>query len=165
MNHKMIIKIVTTIVFVMIVTTIYYVKQNYHNSNVNNKGDDITNTMQTIKINIKINNEIFTATLIKNETVKKFIELLPITIKMHDHLSNEKFYDLGNSFPTALYSPGKIQSGDLMLFGTDTLVLFYENFTTSYHYTRLGRIDNPSKLKSALGQDDVIVTFELQSEI
>ena len=54
-----------------------------------------------------------------------------------------------------------IQVGDLMLYGSDCVVLFYETFQTSYSYTRLGSLDNPSELAASLGSGNVSVTFEL----
>lgn len=75
---------------------------------------------------------------------------------------NEKYYYLPDNLPTSSSNPGRIQTGDLMLYGSSCVVLFYESFSTSYSYTRLGRVDNPSGLASALGSGSVTVSFELQ---
>jgi hypothetical protein len=69
---------------------------------------------------------------------------------------------LPNNLPGNASNPGTIQAGDLMLYGSNTLVLFYKSFSTAYSYTRLARIDNPSGLVAALGSGNVTVRFELQ---
>ena len=61
---------------------------------------------------------------------------------------------IGTTFP--------INNGDLMLYGSKTLVLFYQSFSTSYSYTKLGSVDDASSLASALGSGNSIVSFELE---
>jgi hypothetical protein len=114
------------------------------------------------KIKITIGSKTFKATLEDNPTVAKLKPLLPLTVSMTELNGNEKYYHLSARLPTDAISPGTIQSGDLMLYGDNSLVLFYKSFKTSYTYTRLGRIDEPSGLAAAVGAGDVSVTFELE---
>ncbi|MGE8427378.1 MAG: cyclophilin-like fold protein [Sphingobacterium sp.] len=118
--------------------------------------------METMKIRIKVGSKTFTATLADNKSAQEFKKMLPLTLEMADHLRNEKHTDLSKSLPTNSSNPHTIENGDLMLFGSRTLVLFYKTFTTSYSYTRLGKVNDATGLASALGSGDVTVTFELE---
>lgn len=112
------------------------------------------------RLTITVNGQSFTATLDDSQTVRAFLELLPMTVSMGELNDNEKFYYLPSRLPTNASRPGNIRAGDLMLFGSDCLVLFYESFSSSYSYTRLGSVDNPSGLAAVLGQGSVEVTFQ-----
>lgn len=115
---------------------------------------------ESMKLTLRIGSSTFTATLADNETAKVFSTMLPMTINMRDVNNKEKFFNLSQSLPTAATSPDTIQIGDLMLYGASGLVLFYETFSTSYNYTRIGKIDNPSRLENALGAGSVTIVFE-----
>ncbi|MBL0912879.1 MAG: hypothetical protein IBJ09_10950 [Bacteroidia bacterium] len=136
--------------------------RNDDNNNTTNKTPESTTPMTNGKIKIKINSQTFTATLSDNNAAKAFKEILPLTINMVELNNNEKYYDLPNSLPTNSSNPGTIKNGDLMLYGSNTLVLFYKTFSTSYSYTKLGSIDNVTGLDSALGSGNITVTFELE---
>ncbi|WP_455585183.1 cyclophilin-like fold protein [Bacteroides sp.] len=129
-------------------------------NNDDNNPDD--NNPMSNNLKISIGSSSFNATLEDNATVTAFKALLPMTVSMSEMNGNEKYYYLQGSLPTASSNPGTIRTGDLMLYGSSCVVLFYETFSTSYSYTRLGRVDNPSGLASALGSGNVTVTFELQ---
>jgi hypothetical protein len=121
-----------------------------------------TSTTTDTKMRISIGTSAFNATIYDTPTGNAFKARLPLTISMSDLNANEKYFDLPNSLPTNASNPGTIQTGDLMLYGPNTLVLFYKTLSTSYNYTRLGRIDNPTGLASALGSGSIIVKFEIQ---
>ncbi|MBC7000555.1 hypothetical protein BIZ36_18805 [Cytophaga sp. FL35] len=40
------------------------------------------------------------------------------------------------------------------------MVLFYKGFKTSYRYSKIGKIQNPSGLMKVLGKGDVEVEFK-----
>ena len=114
------------------------------------------------KLKITIGSNTFNASVYNNATATAFRAKLPLTINMSELNGNEKYFDLPNSLPANASNPGTIQAGDLMLYGANTLVLFYKSFSTSYNYTRLARIDNPSGLAAALGSEYIMVKFELE---
>jgi hypothetical protein len=116
------------------------------------------------RITIRIGHKMFAATLSDNATAAAVKKLLPLSLTMTELNGNEKFARLSVSLPTRESRPASIQTGDLMLYGSSTLVLFYESFTTTYSYTTIGHVDDPGGLKAALGAGNVDVTFESNSD-
>jgi hypothetical protein len=111
---------------------------------------------------ITVGSRVFNATLQENATAAAFKALLPLSLKMHDVNRNEKAFDLDADLPTADANPRTIYTGDLMIWSSRTVVIFYKNFATPYSYTRLGKIDDPAGLAEALGAGGVTVTFEIK---
>ena len=101
----------------------------------------------------------FAVTLTDNAAARAFAAQLPLTLDMSELNGNEKHADLPKPLPANASRPGTIRNGDLMLYGADTLVVFYLTFQSSYSYTRLGRVDDPSGLPQALGPRGVRVVF------
>ena len=133
----------------------------YKSNEMTGSPNNVLNT-GSMKLKITVGTNTFTATLYNNATVTEFKKKLPMTINMQELNGNEKYFDLPNSLPANASNPGTIQTGDLMLYGSNTLVLFYKSFSTSYNYSELGRIEDTAGLTAALGSDNVIVTFALQ---
>lgn len=129
----------------------------------NEPDDNNGNTDNPMNNNFKISiGEVsFNVTLENNATATAFKALLPMTIDMSEMNGNEKYYYLPGSLPTASFSPGTIHTGDLMLYGSSCVVLFYETFSSSYSYTRIGKVDTPSGLSEAVGTGNVSITFEI----
>jgi hypothetical protein len=101
----------------------------------------------------------FAITLADNDAARSFAERLPLSMEMAELNGNEKYSDLTQPLPAAPAKPGIIRAGDLMLYGTRTIVVFYETFRSNYSYTRLGRVENPSHLRAALGRGQVRILF------
>lgn len=125
----------------------------------NNLKDEI---MTPTKIRIKVGSKTFTATLLENKTAQAFKEILPLTMNLTEMNGDEKYGYLLKSLPTNASNPGTTKKGDLMLFGSKTLVLFYQTRSTSYRYTKLGTVDDVVGLAEALGSGNVTVAFELE---
>lgn len=119
------------------------------------KGD-----VQMQKMIIEVGGQQFQADLYDNETTRALKDRLPMTISMDELHGNEKFYYLEEGLPANAENVGSIQTGDIMLFGSDCLVLFFEDFDTSYSYTRIGHIEDEEGFANALTDGTVEVTFE-----
>lgn len=122
--------------------------------------NDNSNMNSTLKLTIGQTS--FTATLEDNATVKELQSLLPMTLQMDELNGNEKYCYLSSSLPTAASHPGTIHAGDIMLYGSSCIVIFYKTFSSGYSYTRIGHIDNVEQLAQAVGSGSVSVRFEMQ---
>lgn len=106
--------------------------------------------MQNDDLKMTINGNLtFDVTLYDNAATKSLRALLPVTLVMSD-MPHEKYCYPGFSLPADAKKVSRIEAGDLMLWGDDCIVIFYESFSTSYSYTPLGKVNDVSGLKEAL---------------
>jgi hypothetical protein len=104
----------------------------------------------------------FAIALADNAAARALEAQLPLKLRMAELNGNEKHAELSKALPADASRPGTIRAGDLMLYGSNTLVIFYLTFDSPYSYTRLGRVDHPTDLASVLGRGDVWVMFTKQ---
>ena len=116
---------------------------------------------ETLAVNMEINGVLYSATLIDNETMRELLNRLPLVITMNELNGNEKYYYFDEIFPSNSSRVGQINSGDIMLYQDDCLVLFYDDLETSYRYTKIGFIDNPENLKNVVGKESIIVHISI----
>ena len=119
-------------------------------------------TSEVNEMTITVNGKEFSAKFHDTKAAEEFKAMLPLTLDMSELNGNEKFIYLDDRFTTASESVGHINSGDIMLYGSNCVVLFYDSFSTPYSYTRIGYIDDPDGLKGAVGKGGVTVRFEGQ---
>ena len=111
------------------------------------------------EIRISVGGQSFTATLAETKAAEEFAAQLPLTLNMSELNGNEKYYYLDGLLSTDSKVPDMIHTGDVLLFGSNCIVLFYEDFSTSYSYTPIAHIEDTNGLKSALGSGNVTISF------
>ena len=163
MNKKLAISIpilIAIIISVVVTTIVLNNKEPDKDPNLSPETSQPIDNEETVmsKIYISIDNEKLEANLENNSTVSALIKILPLEISMNDLNSNEKYAYLDESLPTNTYNPKHIEAGDVMLFGNNCLVVFYESFDTSYSYTKIGHIDNLPNL----GNGSISMTFSAE---
>ena len=120
----------------------------------NNKKQDKDEEINEVKV--VIDGKEYIINLENNETAKSFVNLLPKEYKMNDLHNNEKYIYINESLPTNSSNPGRINAGDVMLYGNNCIVIFYKSFDTEFDYTKIGHIDNLPDL----GSGSITVKFE-----
>ena len=108
---------------------------------------------------LTIGGTVFNAELANNATAQAFNALLPTTLSMTELNGNEKYKYLDTTLPTNASCPGTIHAGDILLYGNNCVVVFYKTFNTSYSYTKIGKITDPTGLETAVGAGGVEVKF------
>ncbi len=114
-----------------------------------------------MKIKINVNGNTFSATLEDNTAAKEFYEIIKaegLTVEMSDYSGFEKVGSLGRTL-SANDVQTRTKSGDIVLYNSSQLVMFYGS--NSWSYTRLGRIDNLSGWEDALGSGNITAEFNV----
>ena len=117
-----------------------------------------TTTQKAEDMKLIVGGKTFTVRLENNETVQALKAQLPLDLEMTELNGNEKYYYY-STLPTSATRPGTIRAGDIMLFQSNTLVIFYDTFESDYSYTRIGSVTDPDGLAEALGSGDVRVEW------
>lgn len=110
-------------------------------------------------VDVAVGDRVFEMRLYDNKTANAFVKLLPLKITMDDLHANEKFFYLQEELPTSILPIEKVRPGDLNLFSENCLVLFYDSFATTYSYSPIGAVDDPSGFAEAVGSGSVEVLF------
>ena len=132
------------------------------NNNEPNNSNTIVNEskesdVKVSEIKVTINDINYILKLENNETVKEFLNILPKEFTMNDLNNNEKYINMDKSLTTNSSNPKHIEKGDVMLYGSDCLVIFYKSFDTQFSYTKIGHIDGLLDL----GNDSIKAKFEI----
>lgn len=147
-------KIIVTLVIMSLIVLVTGCSNHSSRDKINN--DDKESRVDK-NMKVTINGKEYIATVEDNETVKSFISKLPQEFNMDELNGNEKYIYMDQTLPTNSYNPKHIEAGDIMLYGSDCLVIFYKSFDTKYQYTKIGHIDNLPDL----GSDNIKVKFEI----
>lgn len=116
-------------------------------------GEDLS--AKASPITLTINETSFAIELAGNDTAAAFAAMLPMQVEMSELNGNEKYVYLDESLPANASNPGTIEAGDVMLYGDNCLVVFYESHPTAYSYTRIGKIEDASGLAAAVGSGSI----------
>lgn len=101
----------------------------------------------------------FTAELANNATAQAFNALMPMTLNMTELNGNEKYKYIDSTLPTNAACPGTIHAGDILLYGNNCVVVFYKTFSTSYSYSKIGKITDSIGLEEAIGAVSIPIQF------
>lgn len=124
-----------------------------------NQGNNLSGKTEGLNMWMTVNNHRFAMTLADNATARAFVAQLPLTLHMEEFNNNEKHAQLPGILPSDASRPGIIRHGDIMLYGSQTLVVFYKTFPSVYSYTRIGAVNQPNDLQVVLGSHDVEIVF------
>ena len=100
---------------------------------------------------IKIGDKIFPFTLKDTKAANELKNKLPIKLQMAKLNDNEIYYQFNEKFTMDTKNVGTINAGDIYLYQSDYLVLFYKTFNTSYTYSQIGSLTDPNRLAEAIG--------------
>jgi hypothetical protein len=117
-----------------------------------------------MKISIRTEHKVISATLADNPTSRDFVSLLPITLTLKDYAGTEKVGDLPRRLSTEGAPAGSDPSiGDIAYYSPwGNVAIFYRNFRYSHGLIKLGKID--AGIEALNVPESTKVTIELSEK-
>ena len=114
-----------------------------------------------IKVKVKVNNQVLTATFLDNATTRSLISQFPLTIQMQDLYSREMCYRFPDPLPANETQTIGYEVGDISYWTPrHSFVIFYrQNGEVISNLQKIGHIDSGVEIFSRTGNTNV--TFEL----
>ena len=106
---------------------------------------------------IKIGEKTFPFNLKDTAAANELKAKLPFQVQMTKMNNNEIYYKFNEKFTTDTKSVETINTGDIYLYQSDYLVLFYKTFQTSYQYSELGKLTNTDGLAEEIDSSSSIL--------
>ena len=114
---------------------------------------------------IEIGDKIFPFEFKNTKAANEIKSKIPFTINMTKLNGNEVFYYFNETFTTDIKSVGTINIGDIYLYQSNCLVIFYKTFTTTYSYTSIGSITNTEGLTDAIDSGSKLISWKSSADI
>lgn len=108
------------------------------------------------KLKLQIGDKNYSALLYDSPTNDDLEALLPLKLSFSELNGNEYYAYLDQNLQSAPEKIGDIEVGDIMLYNSNCLVLFYESFSSNYSYTPIGKIIDPTGIAEALSSNNWI---------
>ena len=114
-----------------------------------------------MKIRVRVEDTVITATMIDSKTTRDFISLLPLTLTLEDYAGTEKISRLPRRLSTEDAPSGSDPSvGDITYCAPwGNLAIFYRDFEYSRGLVVLGKIDSGIEALKLAGSVRVTIEF------
>lgn len=118
-----------------------------------------------MKLNLKVGESIFTATMYENSSAKDFASLLPITLMLSDYNREERSSRLPKGLAVDEIADGvNVSAGDISYYTPfRNLCIYYHDSGLSFCQIPLGKIEEAAikAIRCISGSGPVEVTFEM----
>ena len=153
-ENKWLIYLLLLVLCIVLSVVIYFAVKN-NNNEENNVEEDIDDDVveSSIKpfdsakyMKVTIGDTEYELVLENNLSAMDLLSISPLEIDMEDLNNNEKYYYLSYSLSDSDGYNGEIKKGDVLLYQSNCIVIFYEDFDTDNNYIKLGHINGLESL-------------------
>lgn len=118
-------------------------------------GEEMVQSNNTLFL--QIGNEEIEISVTNQEISQQIMEYLPQTLNFNELNGNEFYVDSPFEVDAKSQNFGEVRAGDVMLYGNQTIVIFYQDHQTTYSYSKIGKIRDVSHLNSLVNCQDAIL--------